>query len=221
LWGPNARSIVESVSADDLSFRYMQARQITIGEVPCWALRVTYVGESGWELYPAAEFGVRLWDTLVQAGAPFGLVPGGYRAIDSLRLEKGYRAWGSDITSETDPYSSGLGFAVRLDHEFIGRDELPDPTTGGEQRLCCLVLTDALSVALGNEPVSLPTGEIIGRVTSGGQGYSLGVSIAYAWLPRALAEAGTAVSVEVFGVAVAAEVRADPLFDPVGTRVRA
>jgi 4-methylaminobutanoate oxidase (formaldehyde-forming) len=221
LWGPNARSIVESVSADDLSFRFMQARQITIGEVPCWALRVTYVGESGWELYPAAEFGVRLWDTLVQAGAPFGLVPGGYRAIDSLRLEKGYRAWGSDITSETDPYSSGLGFAVRLDHEFIGRDELPDPTTGGEQRLCCLVLEDALSVALGNEPVSLPTGEIVGRVTSGGQGYSLGVSIAYAWLPRALAEAGTAVSVEVFGVAVAAEVRADPLFDPTGTRVRA
>jgi 4-methylaminobutanoate oxidase (formaldehyde-forming) len=110
---------------------------------------------------------------------------------------------------------------VRLDHEFIGRDELPDPTTGGEQRLCCLVLEDALSVALGNEPVSLPTGEIIGRVTSGGQGYSLGVSIAYAWLPRALTEAGTAVSVEVFGVAVAAEVRADPLFDPTGTRVRA
>ena len=221
LWGPNARSIVESVSADDLSFGFMQARQITIGEVPCWALRVTYVGESGWELYPAAEFGLRLWDTLVHAGAPFGLVPGGYRAIDSLRLEKGYRAWGSDITNDTDPYSSGLGFAVRLDHEFIGRDALPDPSTGGEQRLCCLVLADSQSVAMGNEPVSLPTGEIVGRVTSGGQGYSLGVSIAYAWLPRELAEPGTAVSVEVFGVAVAAEVRADPLFDPTGARVRA
>ena len=110
---------------------------------------------------------------------------------------------------------------MRLDHEFIGREALPDPTTGSEQRLCCLVLADSQSVAMGNEPVSLPTGEIVGRVSSGGQGYSLGVSIAYAWLPRALAEPGTAVSVEVFGVAVAAEVRTDPLFDPSGARVRA
>ncbi|HEY4331151.1 MAG TPA: FAD-dependent oxidoreductase, partial [Ilumatobacteraceae bacterium] len=195
LWGPNARGIMASVCADDLSFGYMQARFITVGDVPCWALRVTYVGEHGWELYPTAEFGLRLWDTLIAAGAEHGLVPGGYRAIESMRLEKGYRAWGSDITSETDPYSSGLGFAVRTDKEFLGRDALP-AIDGGDQRLCCLVLDDPRSVALGNEPVSLAsTGEIIGRVSSGGLGYTLGVSIAYAWLPASAAAPGTTVAV--------------------------
>src|SRR5262249_55097959 len=155
-------------------------------------------------LYPSAEFAVRLWDTLVAAGAAHGLVPGGYRAIDSMRLEKGYRAWASDITSETDPYSSGLGFAVRADKDFFGRDALPSPS-GGSQRLCCLVLADPRSVALGNEPVSLPSGEIIGRVTSGGLGYTLGVSIAYAWLPAEHSASGTPCAVEVFGVVVPAE----------------
>ena len=113
LWGPRARDVLAGVCADDLTFPYMQARRVTVGDVPCWALRVTYVGELGWELYPSAEYGLVLWDTLLEAGRPHGLVPAGYRAIDSLRLEKGYRVWGSDITSETDPYSAGLGFAVR------------------------------------------------------------------------------------------------------------
>ena len=125
LWGPAARDILSAVCADDLTFRYMQARHVTVGDVPCWALRVTYVGELGWELYPTIEYGVRLWDTLLDAGRPLGLVPGGYRAIDSLRIEKGYRVWGSDITSETDPYSSGLGFAVRAGREFLGEAALP------------------------------------------------------------------------------------------------
>lgn len=224
LWGPRARDILAAVCTDDLSFGYMQARHVTVGAVPCWALRVTYVGEFGWELYPSAEFGLKLWDTLVGAGRPHGLVPCGYRAIDSMRLEKGYRAWGSDITSETDPYSAGLGFAVRTDKDFLGKSALPDPD-GGEQRLCCLVLDDPLSVALGNEPVSLvgsdgQLGEIVGRVSSGGLGYSLGLSIAYAWLPRATGQPGTRVAVEVFGISVAAEVRDDPLYDPRGARLR-
>ena len=91
----------------------------------CWAQRVTYVGELGWELYPSAELGLRLWDTLIEAGRPHGLVPGGYRAIDSLRLEKGYRVWGADITPDVDPYSAGLGFAVRSERDFVGRGALP------------------------------------------------------------------------------------------------
>ncbi len=219
LWGPRAGAILSTVCDDDLSFGYMQARFVTVGDVPCWALRVTYVGEHGWELYPSSEFAVRLWDTLVAAGIDHGLVPGGYRAIDSMRLEKGYRAWGSDITSETDPYSAGLGFAVRTDKTYLGRGALP-AAAGGAQRLCCLVLGDPLSVALGNEPVSLPTGEVVGRVSSGGLGYSLGVSIAYAWLPAEHAAPGTSLAVEVFGDVVAAEVRADPLYDPTGTRLR-
>ena len=188
--------------------------------MPCWALRVTYVGELGWELYPAIEYGVRLWDTLLDAGRPLGLVPGGYRAIDSLRLEKGYRVWGADITSETDPYSSGLGFAVRAGREFLGEAALPAPS-GGPSRLACLVLDDPRSVALGNEPVRDADGTVVGRVSSGGLGYSLERSIAYAWLPAAHAEVGTRLSVEVFGEVVGAMVTAEPLFDPAGHRIRA
>ena len=221
LWGPLARDVLSEVCADDLGFRYMSARRLTVGDVPCLALRVTYVGESGWELYPPAEFGLRLWDTLIEAGRPYGLVPAGYRAIDSLRLEKGYRVWGSDITSETDPFSSGLGFAVRVEKgDFIGRDAVerlaPD---GGPQRLACLVLDDPRSVALGNEPVK-DGRVVVGRVSSGGLGYALGCSIAYAWLPAQRAADGTRLSVEVFGERVGAEVRTDPLYDPTGERIR-
>jgi glycine cleavage system aminomethyltransferase T len=222
LWGPRARDILSELSADDLGFRYMSARRLTVGDVPCLALRVTYVGELGWELYPPAEYGLRLWDTVMESGRPHGLVPGGYRAIDSLRLEKGYRVWGSDITSETDPFSAGLGFAVRLEKgDFLGREAVtgcaPD---GGPEQLACLVLDDPRSVALGNEPVK-DGPAVIGRVSSGGLGHSLGVSIAYAWLPAERARPGTRLSVEVFGATVGAEVREEPLYDPKGERIRA
>ena len=220
LWGPVARDILSGVCADDLTFRYMQARRVTVGDVPCWAMRVTYVGELGWELYPAVEYGVRLWDTLLDTGRPHGLVPGGYRAIDSLRIEKGYRVWGSDITSETDPYSSGLGFAVRAGRAFLGEAALPEPS-GGPSRLVCLVLDDARSVALGNEPVRDTDGTVVGRVSSGGLGYSLDRSIAYGWLPADHSAVGTRVSVEVFGEVVGATVTPEPLFDPAGHHIRA
>jgi 4-methylaminobutanoate oxidase (formaldehyde-forming) len=220
LWGPATRRILTDVCDDDLTFPYLQARRVTVGDVPCWALRVTYVGELGWELYAGAEFGLALWDTLIEAGRPLGLVPGGYRAIDALRLEKGYRVWGTDITSETDPYSSGLGFAVRSAEQFLGRDALP-PTEGGSHRLVCLVLDDVRSVALGNEPVRTPDGEVVGRVTSGGQGFTTGESIAYAWVPAAWSAVGAQLAVEVFGESVAAVVASEPRFDPTGARIRA
>ena len=202
---------------DDLTFPYMTSREITIGAVPVVANRVTYVGEMGWELYCSAEYTDTLWDTLIAAGAPHGLVPGGYRAIDSLRLEKGYRVWGTDITSDTDPHSAGLGFAVRSRRQFVGRDAL-EARAGGSSRLACLVLEDPRSVALGNEPVATPAGVIVGRVSSGGPGYALAVSIAYAWLPVDHAAHGTRLAVEVFGEQVGAEVRPEPLYDPRGER---
>jgi 4-methylaminobutanoate oxidase (formaldehyde-forming) len=208
LWGPKAREVL------DLDFPYMQAREISVGEVPVIASRVTYVGELGWELYCPAEYGLRLWDTLCVDG----VTPGGYRAIDALRLEKGYRAWASDLTSETTPYEAGLGFAVKRDKgDFLGRDALdPDPP----QRLVCLTLADPRSLALGSEPVRSGTGEIVGRVTSGGFGYAIGASIAYAYVPAEQAEPGTRMEVDIFGEWVAAEVRAEPLYDPKGERVR-
>ena len=208
LWGPKVRDVL------DLDFPYMQARELSVGEIPVIASRVTYVGELGWELYCPAEYGLRLWDTLNVNG----VTPGGYRAIDALRLEKGYRAWASDLTSETTPYEAGLGFAVKRDKgEFIGQAALVEP----HERLVCLTLADPRSIALGSEPVRSDAGEIVGRVTSGGFGYAVGASIAYAYVPADLAEPGRRMSVDIFGEWVDAEIRPEPLYDPKGERVRA
>ena len=148
--------------------------------MPVLALRVTYVGELGWELYAPTEYGRGLWQAIWAAGAPQGMLAGGYRAIDALRLEKGYRAWAADITPEESPYEAGLGFAVRADKatDFIGREALlARKAAGDRRRLACLVLDDPRSVTLGNEPVRID-GAIVGRVTSGGYGYAVGRSIA-------------------------------------------
>ncbi|HEX3055738.1 MAG TPA: glycine cleavage T C-terminal barrel domain-containing protein, partial [Gaiellaceae bacterium] len=206
LWGPKVREVL------DFDHPYMQSREVTVGDVPCIASRVTYVGELGWELYCPAEYGATLWDTL----SVDGVTPGGYRAIESLRLEKGYRAWGSDLTAETTPLEAGLGFAVKMDKEFIGRDALGEP----QQRLVCIVLDDPRAVALGSEPVR--SGDrIVGRVTSGGYGYAVGASIVFAYVPVEHAAVGTTVAVDIFGDWVDGEIRADPLYDPKGDRVRA
>jgi len=158
LWGPAARDILQPLTDADLSndaFRYMRAQEIAVGTVPCLALRVTYVGELGWELYCPMEFGLRLFDTIWVSGKQHGLAAGGYKAIDSLRLEKGYRVWGADITPDETPYEAGLDFAVKLDKgDFIGRDALGEASKSPpERRLACLVLSDPRSVALGSEPV--------------------------------------------------------------------
>jgi 4-methylaminobutanoate oxidase (formaldehyde-forming) len=166
------------------------------------------------------EFGQRRWDPIGEAGRELGLVGGGYKAIDSLRLEKGYRVWGSDVTPENTPFEAGLGFAVKLDKgEFIGREALL-ARTEPERRLACLVLEDPRAVALGSEPVRVQ-GEIVGRVTSGGYGYTVERSIAYAYLPTAAAAVGTGVEVEIFGEWIAGSVVGEPLFDPKGERIRA
>jgi 4-methylaminobutanoate oxidase (formaldehyde-forming) len=220
LWGPASRAILQQLATEELTFPYMRARELAVGRVPCLALRVTYVGELGWELYCPTESGLELWDTIWEAGQSHGLGAGGYKAIDSLRLEKGYRVWGSDITPEDTPFEAGLGFAVKLDKDhFIGREALrdaPEPT----RRLACLVLDDPRSVALGSEPVRVD-GEIVGRVTSGGYGYTVERSIAYAYLPASSATPGTRVEAEIFGRWVQGAVAEEPLFDPKGERIRA
>jgi glycine cleavage system aminomethyltransferase T/glycine/D-amino acid oxidase-like deaminating enzyme len=223
LWGPAARDILQPLTQTDISnaaFPYMSARQLAVGPVPCFALRVTYVGELGWELYCPAEFGLRLWDTIWAAGHQRGLVAGGYKAVDSLRLEKGYRVWGADIGPEANPYQAGLGFCVKLDKgDFIGRDALLKARESPPQtRLACIVLEDPRSVALGSEPVRIG-GQVAGRVTSGGYGYSVERSIAYAYVPAG-AEVGTQVEVEIFGTWVPGAITAEPLFDPQSSRIR-
>jgi glycine cleavage system aminomethyltransferase T/glycine/D-amino acid oxidase-like deaminating enzyme len=225
LWGPMARDILASTTTDDVgndAFPYLTCQEISVGNVPVTALRVTYVGELGWEFYCPMEYGLLLWDTLWAAGSPLGMVAAGYRAIDSLRLEKGYRVWSTDITPEVTPFEAGLGFAVRMNKpmEFLGREallrarELP-----ARPHLVCLVLDDPRSVALGNEPVRV-AGEVVGRVTSGGYGFAIERSIAYALLPAEAAEVGARGEVEVFGEWVPCMVSAEPLYDPEGARLK-
>ena len=224
IWGPRARDVLQPLTPQDLgneSLPYMSLRETTVGNVPVRMLRVTYVGELGWEIYCPTEYGLGLWRALWEAGQPHGIVAGGYRAIDSLRLEKGYRVWGADITPDETPYEGGVGFCVKLDKDggFVGREALAAARERGPRTLLrCLTLEDPRSIALGNEPVRVG-GEIVGRVTTGGYGYTVERSIAYAYLPPS-SDPGTPVEVEIFGRWVPGEVAAEPLFDPGGERVR-
>jgi len=225
IWGPRARDIVQPLTRTDLSssaFPYLSARSLAVGMVPCLALRVTYVGELGWEFYCPTEYGLELWDTLWKAGTPLGIVAGGYRAIESMRLEKGYRVWSSDITPDDNPYEAGLGFAVRLDKsvDFIGKAALAKARRDGiRRRLRPLLLEDPAAITFGGEPVRVD-GNVAGRVTSGGYGYTIERSIAYAYLPVAC-KPGDVAEVQVFGRWVAATVASEPLYDPAGERIRA
>ncbi len=229
LWGPLARDILAPLCDDPLEFAYMRMRELTVGDVPVRALRVTFTGELGWELYCPTEYGAGLWRTLWQAGREHGLVAGGYRAIDSLRLEKGYRVWAADITPDENPYEAGLGFCVKSGVPFVGCEALAQAkqtlaqakqagAPAGGRRLRCLALDDRRSVALGNEPVRV-NGEVAGRVTSGGYGYTVARSIAYAYVPAEL-DVGTPVEVDIFGEWIGGEIAREPLFDPQGERVR-
>ena len=214
LWGPRAHDVIRGLTQDAMdnaAFPFMTAREISLADVSCWAARVTFVGELGWEFYCPSEYAARLWDVLYTAGKPWGLVPGGYRAIDSLRLEKGYRVWGSDITPEITPWEAGLGFCVKMEKsDFIGRGALIQAKSEGlTRRLRCLTMDRSDFIAEGGEPVS-EHGEVIGRVTSGGYGYTAERSIAYAYLPSRLA-VGDHVMVEVNGEWVGATLVREPV----------
>ena len=224
VWGPRSRELMAGVSPEDLTneaFPYMTARRVTIGDVPVLAQRISYVGELGWEVYAPTEFGLRLWDTLWEAGQPLGLIAAGGGAFDTLRLEKGYRLWGNDIHTEYGPHEAGLGFTVRLKKgDFLGRDALAKARADGvSHKLCCLTLEDREVALMGKEPV-YADGQIVGYVTSAGYGYSVVQSIAYTYLPTELSGVGTAVAVEYFGQRHLARVARDPLFDPEGLRLR-
>jgi glycine cleavage system aminomethyltransferase T len=165
--------------------------------------------------------GLRLWDTLWAAGRAHGLIAAGRGAFGSLRLEKGYRFAGVDMTTEHDPFEAGLGFAVRMDKgDFVGRAALARKSSETVQRrLVPLLIDDPTAVVMGKEPVHVD-GRPAGYVTSAGFGYTIGKAIAYAWLPAAAARAGQPVTIRYFGEAVPAMVAEEPLFDPGMTRLR-
>jgi glycine cleavage system aminomethyltransferase T/glycine/D-amino acid oxidase-like deaminating enzyme len=223
LWGPKSRNVLESVSEQDVSnkaFPYFTAQELMLETVPALALRISYVGELGWEIYAPAEYGLRLWDVLWDAGQAHGIIAGGMGAFDSLRLEKGYRALGSDIHPDYNPYEAGLGWAVRLDQDdFKGKEALLKIKEAGVSRkLCCLTLDEG--TLLGKEPI-LKDDKAVGFVTSTNYGYSTGKQIAYGYLPVELAEKGAQVEIEYFGKRLTAIVADDPQYDPKMEKIKA
>jgi 4-methylaminobutanoate oxidase (formaldehyde-forming) len=196
----------------------MHSREINIAGAKVRATRLTYVGELGWEIYAPVADGKKVWEALIAVGAGEGLMPCGYKAIESLRLEKGYRAWAGEINTETNPIEAGLGFAIsKKKDKFIGKDALTNAKQ--TRKLVALTFDDIRQVPLGNEPVRI-NGSVVGRVKSGGQGYTINKAIGYAYLPMEHTTPGTTVDVEFFGTWATGVICEEPLFDPENSKIR-
>lgn len=225
LWGPHARQVLAQVTTSDISnaaFPYMTAQWLDVTGVKVWAQRVSYVGELGWELYCENADAVMLWNALMRAGKAFGIMPAGYKALESLRLEKCYRYWSVDITPNETPFESGQGFAVKLNKRvpFSGRDALlKQKAEGIARKLVPLTLTGEV-VIYGGEAI-WHAGQVVSRVRSGGYGYTIGKNIALCYLPLELASIGNVLQVEIFGARVDALVAQDPLYDARGEKLKA
>ncbi|MBC7876200.1 MAG: FAD-dependent oxidoreductase [Anaerolineales bacterium] len=227
LWGPKSRAVLEKITTSDVSNEahpYLTTKPININGVNVLAQRVSYAGELGWELYIPNNRATMIWDMLIEAGKEFNMELGGYKVLDPLRLEKGFKYFTTDLTPTTTPYEAGLGFCVDLNKgDFIGRDALVKQKAEGLRRkLCTLVLTDT------DEFVQIYGGEavnhedrVITRVRSGGYGFTVNKNILYAFLPIDLAKQGNRFQVELIEGMYEAEVTASVLFDPKGERARA
>jgi len=217
--GPNARKVLSEVADVDLSddaFPFFTSQQFFVKNVPVTALRVSYAGELGWELYAPSEYGERLWEILLDAGEEYGIRPYGNGALDALRIEKGFRLWGEDLHTEHDPYEAGLGWAVDLDTDFVGKEAVAEAAARDdserEHLVACLTLDDPEAMVMADRPVLDPeTGESLGYVHSAEYGYSVGACVAYTYLPPEYAEPGTDVQVRYEGELVDATVREEPL----------
>lgn len=223
LFGPKARELAQSLTPDDLSneaLGYFKLKQTYLGHVPITLCRLSYVGELGYEIYTTADFALKLWDTLWQAGQPYGLIAAGRGAFNSMRLEKGYRSYGADMNSEHNPHEAGLAFAVRKGGGFKGAEAYHaiNPQTLS-RRLVCLVLDNPQQVVMGKEPV-LHEGKVVGYVTSAYFGHTIGKPLAYAWVPAAVSSIGTNFTIRYFDRDYPASVGQDPQFDPQMTRLK-
>ncbi len=231
LMGPRARDVLQSCCDDDVSneaFPFMTAREIRLAGAPVLAIRVTYVGELGWELHIPVEFAVSVYDRLSEAGAPFGLANAGYRAIESLRLEKAYRAWGADIGPDHTPPMAGLAWAVKLKSgsPFQGREALERAAAAPLPRLLAGFVVDDPDITLLGRETIYRDGARVGWLTSGGFGYSVGKPIGYGYVrndngvDRDFVLSGT-YELDVAGERVRAHASLTPFYDPSGERVRA
>ncbi|MGC4936164.1 GcvT family protein [Gordonia sp. DT30] len=214
LWGPLAREVLAPITPTDLSndgLRYFRCAQTTVGSIPVTLMRVSYVGESGWEIYTDAEHGLALWDLLTDAGRPHRIIAAGRIAFNALRIEKGYRSAGTDLTTEYTPDAAGLGFAIAMTKgDFIGKSALT--SRDAPKRLRTIMFDDPTAVVLGKEPVSVGA-TVAGYVTSAAWSPTLGRCLAYAWLPADLdegAEVTVAYQLATYRAAVAPDVSVDP-----------
>jgi 4-methylaminobutanoate oxidase (formaldehyde-forming) len=188
--GPRARDVLQTLTRDDISnaaFPFGTIRHLYIAGAPVRALRVTYVGELGWELHIPVEFALTVYDALMQAGAAHGICNAGYRAIETLRLEKAYRAWGSDIGPDHTPLEAGLGWAVKLrgNTPFLGREAVEAQRAAPlRKRLCGFIVEDPNTILLGRETI-YRNGARAGWLTSGGFGHSIGRPIGYGYVRHA------------------------------------
>jgi sarcosine dehydrogenase len=225
--GPRARDILSPLTDDDLAFPFATAREIRLAGAPVLAVRITYVGELGWELHVPVEFAVTVYDAIVDVGAGSGLVDGGYRAIESLRLEKFYRAWGSDIGPDHTPAMAGLGWAVKLrtGQDFQGRAALERAAASPlPRRLAGFTVADPDAVLLGRETI-FRNGAPVGWLTSGGFGHTIEKSIGYGYIRHADGVDAAFIRAGIFEIEiacerVAAKVFLAPLYDPAGERIR-
>jgi 4-methylaminobutanoate oxidase (formaldehyde-forming) len=224
LWGPESRQVLGSVCENDLSnaaFPYMTAQSIVINNITVWAQRVSYVGELGWELYIQPGDAVAVMEALMDAGSQFGIQPAGYKALDALRIEKGYLYWSGDITPEDNPLAAGLGVFVDLSKpDFIGKEALAKIQKQGLSTRLTALTMDAGGNLYGGESV-YANGQVIDRIRSGNYGYTIGQDIGLVYLPLELAKPGTELAVQVMGERVKATVADLPLVDPKGEKIRA
>ncbi len=187
--GPRSRDLLQSLSRSDLSaegFPFATSREIDLGHATVRATRITYVGELGWELYVPVEFAVDVYQSLVDAGTAFDLMPAGYYSINSLRLEKGYRAFGSDLTPDYTPLDAGLTFTCKLktDVDFIGRAALEKAIESGPRRKLTSIVLDDIDVMMWGGELVLRNGEAVGQVTSAAWGETLGACVALGYVGR-------------------------------------
>ena len=217
LWGPKSRLLLQRCTDTDVTnegFPYFRAKQMYVGDVPVIALRVSYVGELGWELWTPTEYGRRLWETLWEAGQDLDVRPMGGGALNSMRLEKGFRLWGTDIDTDANPFEAGVSFAVDMDTDFVGKEALETARKVGiNNRITPVTLDDSTDIMLTGRPV-VDGDETLGYVQAADYGYNIEESIAYTYVPSEYAEAGTSVQILCEGELYDATVRDEPLFDP-------
>ena len=228
--GRRSRELLQSMTPDDLSnpaFPFATSREIELAFALVRASRITFVGELGWELYVPTEFMAGVYDSLIENGEAVGLVHAGYHALNSLRMEKGYRHWGHDLSDEDTPLEAGLGFAVKFDKAggFIGRDALIRQKSAGlRKRLVQLQLHSAEPLLYHNEPIWRED-SIVGFIRSGMYGHNLGSAIGLGYVSTAADEASLSIEsgnyeIEAAGVRYAARVSLRPLYDPSGAKIK-